>query len=154
MHDLSSFGPYSWPLLKLSLYSHVKEFIQRQMNFGNIVKFAKYNPRYVYVYQKMEHKGRPPHLFTWDVLQRRVVRRMKAQSQQFSFDEFINKVKVETGNVINLLEISPFGTFMIAIVDNSLICKKYLPDGVLKQFKPVLKGCFYQECQIGPIEFA
>ena len=43
---------------------------------------------------------------------------------------------------------------MIAIVDNSFICKKYLPDGILKQFKPILKGCFYQECQIGPIELA
>lgn len=82
-------------------------------------------------------------MFVWDVLERKVVRRMKAQSPQFDYDAHKHQIKSYTGNIINNFAISPFGTYMIAIVDHKLVCKKYLLGGVIDEFIPLLKGCFF-----------
>lgn len=79
-------------MIKLNLYPHVRQFIERQELYGNIVKFAAYEPRFLYVYQTEPYKGYPPHVFVWNVLSRRVVRRVKGQVSQFTFDNMKEKV--------------------------------------------------------------
>ena len=37
-------------MIKLTLYPYVKEFIQKQEQVGNRVKFSKLDPKYLYVH--------------------------------------------------------------------------------------------------------
>lgn len=46
---------------------------------------------------------------------------------------------------IDFFGVSPYGTYMLCVVDNQTLCKKYLNGGVLSKFKPLLKGSFFQD---------
>ena len=44
---------------------------------------------------------------------------------------------------IKVLGVSPSGTYLLVLVNSDYLCKKYLPNAVLPQLKPMVEGTFF-----------
>lgn len=140
-HATQTSEAVNWPMIKLTLYPIVKEFIQRQESYGNIVKFSRYDPNYLYVHQVSPYKDKQAHIFVWSILSQKVVRRMLFISEAFS----PNMIEPDYFQRIEYFAVSPRGTYMLGVVDGQQLCKKYLPVAELKQFKSLLAGCVLED---------
>jgi hypothetical protein len=65
------------------------------------------------------------------------------KNQVFSPAYSQNAPKKKLLNEIGAFEISPFGTYLIAVVDGTNLCRKYIE--VLPQAKNVMNGTFFEE---------
>ena len=138
-------------------YEHMKEWLQKQENAGNIVKFALMDSKYCVGFQRTTYKGRKPHFFIYEILKRKVIRRfmplLDAYKKEWWQDPhgsgffYVNKSAAKTGSNdstsdadihetegseafledVSVFEISPRGSFMVSYVSQDFLVLKMLP---------------------------
>lgn len=135
----------------------MKEWLQKQENAGNIVKFALMDSKYCVGFQRTTYKDRKPHFFIYEILKRKVIRRFMPLLDAYKKDWwqdphgsgffYVNKSAAKTGSNdstseadihetegseafledVSVFEVSPRGSFMVSYVSQDFLVLKMLP---------------------------
>ena len=139
----------------------MREFIQTQELLGNQIKFGLCDSKFAICFQSTRYNGLKPHFFVYEVLKRKVVRRFYPLNKPFDLNLDDNKMSLDQSAMgfgkkdsesnlqngdsdkeeddydedVSVFEVSPKGSFLVAVVNNEFLTLKFLRQGALSWIK-------------------